>query len=116
MKSLTQLFSLKKKEENQINTFEDNQEDKEQIRITYYQSGFAASVKATGKPIVLKACLQNLYMSFEDQCRKQKLEQDRLKQPYKEEQEKNRTELKKCEAAIGIYEKKNKTSMIISTK
>jgi hypothetical protein len=48
----------------------------------------AASIKATGKPIVLKACLQNLYMSFEDQCRKQKLEQDRLKQPYKEEQEK----------------------------
>jgi hypothetical protein len=45
-------------------------------------------------------------MSFEDQCRKQKLEQDRLKQPYREEQEKNRTELKKCEAAIGIYEKK----------
>jgi len=106
MKSLSQLFSLKKKEENQINSFEDNQEDKEQIRITYYQSGFAASVKATGKPIVLKACLQNLYMSFEDQCRKQKLEQERLKQPYKEEQEKNRTELKKCEAAIGIYEKK----------
>ena len=45
-------------------------------------------------------------MSFEDQCRKQKLEQDRLKQPYREEQEKNRTELKKSEAAIGIYEKK----------
>ncbi|PTS95431.1 ABC transporter permease [Flavobacterium sp. HMWF030] len=76
------------------------------MRITYYQSGFAASIKATGKPIVLKACLQNLYMSFEDQCRKQKLEQDKLKQPYREEQEKNRTELKKSETAIGIYEKK----------
>jgi hypothetical protein len=45
-------------------------------------------------------------MSFEDQCRKQKMEQDKLKQPYREEQEKNRTELKKSEAAIGIYEKK----------
>lgn len=106
MKSLTQLFSLKKTEDSQIVNFDENEEDKEQIRITYYQSGFHASIKATGKPIVLKACLQNLYMSFEDQCRKQKLEQDRLKQPYKEEQEKNRTELKKCEAAIGIYEKK----------
>ena len=104
MKSLTQLFSLKKVEDS--NTFGENEEDREQIRITYYQSGFAASIKATGKPIVLKACLQNLYMSFEDQCRKQKLEQDKLKQPYREEQEKNRTELKKCEAAIGIYEKK----------
>lgn len=106
MKSLTQLFSLKKTEDSLITNFDENEEDREQIRITYYQSGFAASIKATGKPIVLKACLQNLYMSFEDQCRKQKQEQDRLKQPYKEEQEKNRTELKKCEAAIGIYEKK----------
>ncbi|WP_428228712.1 ABC transporter permease [Flavobacterium sp.] len=106
MKPLTQLFSLKRTDDSSIKTLDENEENKEQIRITYYQSGFAASVKATGKPIVLKACLQNLYMSFEDQCRKQKLEQDRLKQPYKEEQEKNRTELKKSEAAIGIYEKK----------
>ncbi|TDW48737.1 hypothetical protein EV144_103254 [Flavobacterium sp. 270] len=106
MKSLTQIFSLKKPEDSSVNIHNENEEDREQIRITYYQSGFAASIKATGKPIVLKACLQNLYMSFEDQCRKQKLEQDRLKQPYREEQEKNRTELKKCEAAIGIYEKK----------
>ncbi|KIQ22397.1 hypothetical protein RT99_09470 [Flavobacterium sp. MEB061] len=105
MKSLTQLFSLKKTEDSPV-VFEENEDDREQIRITYYQSGFAASVKATGKPIVLKACLQNLYMSFEDQCRKQKLEQDKLKQPYREEQEKNRTELKKSEAAIGIFEKK----------
>lgn len=106
MKPLAQLFSLKKNEDSPIKNLDENEEDREQIRITYYQSGFAASIKATGKPIVLKACLQNLYMSFEDQCRKQKLEQDRLKQPYKEEQEKNRTELKKSEAAIGIYEKK----------
>lgn len=106
MKPLAQLFSLKKPEDSSFKVFEENEEDREQIRITYYQSGFAASVKATGKPIVLKACLQNLYMSFEDQCRKQKMEQDRLKQPYREEQEKNRTELKKSETAIGIYEKK----------
>lgn len=106
MKPLAQLFSLKKSEDSSIKVLEENEENREQIRITYYQSGFAASVKATGKPIVLKACLQNLYMSFEDQCRKQKMEQDKLKQPYREEQEKNRTELKKSEAAIGIYEKK----------
>jgi hypothetical protein len=106
MKSLQQIFSLKKVEDLQPNTFEENYEDREQIRITYYQSGFAASVKATGKPIVLRACLQNLFSSFEDQCRKQILEQERLKQPYKEEQEKNRTELKKNETAVAIYEQK----------
>ncbi|TRX35635.1 ABC transporter permease [Flavobacterium restrictum] len=106
MKSIQQLFSLKKVEEPQANLFEETQEDREQIRITYYQSGFAASMKATGKPIVLRACLQNLFSSFEDQCRKQILEQEKLKQPYKEEQEKSRTELKKYETAIGIYEQK----------
>ncbi|NHM05696.1 ABC transporter permease [Flavobacterium sp. CYK-4] len=106
MKSLQQLFSLKKIEQPEENAIVEVEEDREQIRITYYQSGFAASVKASGKPIVLKACLQNLYNSFEDQCRKQKLEQDRLKQPFREEQEKNRTELRKCETAIGVYEKK----------
>ncbi|REG90486.1 ABC transporter permease [Flavobacterium aquicola] len=107
MKSLQQIFSLKKIEEPQSNSFEENEENREQIRITYYQSGFAASVKATGKPIVLRACLQNLFSSFEDQCRKQSLEQERLKQPYKEEQEKSRTELKKNETAIAIYEQKD---------
>ncbi|PJJ07032.1 hypothetical protein CLU83_0164 [Flavobacterium sp. 1] len=106
MKSLQQIFSLKKVEEPQSNSFEENEEDREQIRITYYQSGFAASVRATGRPIVLRACLQNLFSSFEDQCRKQILEQERLKQPYKEEQEKNKTELKKSETAIAIYEQK----------
>ncbi len=108
MKSLKQLFSLKKTEETPVTTSENNENDREQIRITYYQSGFAASVKATGKPIVLRACLQNLFSSFEDQCRKQVLEQERLKQPYKEEQEKTRTELKKNETGITIFEEKEK--------
>ncbi|MCL6218195.1 ABC transporter permease [Zunongwangia pacifica] len=81
-------------------------EDKEQIRITYYQSGFAASTKASGKPIVLQACLQNLFASFEDQCRRQELEQEKLKQPYKEEQERLRTELRKLETGLSIFEEK----------
>ncbi len=106
MKPLQQLFSIKKRELIQVNSEVTDNEEKEQIRITYYQSGFAASVKATGKPIVLRACLQNLYNSFEDQCRRQSLEQEQLKRPYKEEQEKYRTELKKLETGLGIYEKK----------
>ena len=39
-------------------------EDKEQIRITYYQSGFAASTKASGKPIVLQALSTNSVCEF----------------------------------------------------
>lgn len=109
MKPLRQLFSLKKvEEETQINSFQENEEDREQIRITYYQSGFAASVRATGRPIVLKACFQNLFRSFEDQCRKQVLEQEKLKQPYKEEQERCKTEIKKNETAVGVFETKEK--------
>ena len=106
MKSLKELFSLKKVEEPQLTIIDDNEDDREQIRITYYQSGFAASIKATGKPIVLRACLQNLYSSFEDQCRRQMQEQERLKQPYKEDQEKSKIELKKLETGLSIHEKK----------
>jgi hypothetical protein len=109
MKALKQLFTLKKAEEQlKVISSDENQEDREQIRITYYQSGFAASVKATGKPIVLKACFQNLFRSFEDQCRKQVLEQEKLKQPYKEEQERSRTEIKKNEIGISVFEEKEK--------
>lgn len=104
MKSLKQLFSVKNHKGAMFSDKENEPEDKEQIRITYYQSGFAASVKATGKPIVLKACLENLYYSFEDQCRKLKDEQERLKQPYREEQEKCRVELKKYETGLSIQE------------
>ncbi|QWX84965.1 ABC transporter permease [Cellulophaga sp. HaHaR_3_176] len=104
MSSIKQLFSLKKA--NTAEKLSEKLEDREAIRITYYQSGYGASVKALGKPIIFRACLQNLFSSFEDQCRKQELKQERLKQPYKEEQEKQRTELKKCETGFGIYEKK----------
>lgn len=109
MKALKQLFTLKKAEEQpKVIPLEENQEDREQIRITYYQSGFAASVKATGRPIVLKACFQNLFSSFEDQCRRQVLEQEKLKQPYKEEQERCKTEIKKNETAINVFEEKER--------
>ncbi len=101
---LKNLFTIKKPTQSQEPT--EAEEDREQIRITYYQSGFAASMKASGKPIVLQACLQNLFASFEDQCRRQEIEQEKLKQPYKEEQERYRTELKKLETGLSIFEEK----------
>lgn len=109
MKSIKELFSIKKNisaDSSQNIEITNQGNDKEQIRITYYQSGFAASVKATGRPVVLKVCLQNLFNSFKDQCRKQKNEQEILKQPYIEEQERSRTELKKYETGLSIFEKK----------
>ena len=105
MDSIKKLFSIKDNKANLQPLLEDA-DDREQIRITYYQSGFASSSKASGKPRVLQACFQNLFNSFEDQCRRQLAEQEKLKQPYKEEQEKLRTELKKLETGLAIFEKK----------
>ena len=105
MGSLKNLFQLNKPEVEE-NKPENIEEHREQIRITYYQSGWGASVKAMGKPIVLKACLENVYNSFENQCKKQEYEQKRLKQPFTEEKEKQNTELKKLETLKGIQEGK----------
>ncbi|GAA4237545.1 hypothetical protein GCM10022291_24570 [Postechiella marina] len=103
MGAIKKLFKLKDKANSQ-EAYSSTEEAREQIRITYYQSGYGASTKASGCSINLGVCLKNLYYSFEDLCRKQLNEQERLKQPYIEEQEKQRTELKKRETALSIYE------------
>jgi len=105
MGTLKNLFATNKpKSEEKI--FEKSEEHREQIRITYYQSGYAASQKATGKSIVLKTCLENVYHSFENQCKNQEVEQIKLKQPFQEEKERQNTELKKLETLKGIQEGK----------
>ncbi|GAA4271468.1 ABC transporter permease [Aquimarina gracilis] len=104
MESVKKLFTLKKVESKPKSPNYTDENHGEQVRITYYQSGYGASKKASGSPITLRTGLHNLYNSFEDQCRKQLAEQQRLKQPYREEQERQRTELKKRETAIVIYE------------
>lgn len=109
MGALKDLFKTKTKEVSSNDKSFENDENFEQIRITYYQSGYGASSKAQGDPTTLRACLKNLYNSFENQCRKQLTEQKRLKQPYIEEQEKHKTELKKRETALAINEEKKHT-------
>ena len=103
MGAIKSLFKLKNSTDNKVVENYDN-EDREQIRITYWQSGYGASSKAFGDPLTFRTGLHNLYNSFEDQCRKQSNEQQRLKQPFVEQQEKNRTELKKRETVINISE------------
>ena len=109
MVKLRNLFAVKKEktvDEDTNNYNQVNIRTQENIRITYYQSGFAAAQKATGTPLVLKACLQNVYNSFEDQCRNQKIEQEKLKKPYFEEIERQKSEIKKLETAKEINEEK----------
>ena len=103
MGAIKKLFKLKNSEPSKP-SFDDTEEAREQVRITYYQSGYGASTKASGDAVTFGVGLKNLYNSFEDLCRKQLNEQQRLKQPYKQEQEKERTELKKRETALTIYE------------
>lgn len=111
MGAIKKLFKLKNRSTAASN--ENTEEAREQIRITYYQSGYAAATKASGNALTFGVGLKNLYNSFEDLCRKQLNEQDRLKQPYKEQQEKERTELKKRETALSIYDEQLQT--LIST-
>lgn len=107
MAAINKLFKLKTKVAPK--PVEDDTEDaREQIRITYYQSGYGASKKANGNPTTFGVALNNLYNSFEELCRKQLNEQRRLKQPYIEEQERQRTSLKKKETALSIYEETTK--------
>jgi hypothetical protein len=105
MEKLRNLFAVKK-EKQEVEELDFNGNNQDAIRITYYQSGFAAAQKATGKPIVLKACLQNVYNSFEDQCRNQQIEQEKLKKPYYEEIERQKSEIKKLETAKEINDDK----------
>ncbi|WP_394747088.1 Asp23/Gls24 family envelope stress response protein [Spongiimicrobium salis] len=111
MENISKLFTLKKKPSIEIETVDDNG-SREEIRVTYYQTGYGASKKASGEAVTFGVGLKNLYNSFENQCRKQLDEQHRLKQPYKEEQERYRTEVKKRETAIAIIEEQLKDTTL----
>ncbi|WP_191861052.1 ABC transporter permease [Hanstruepera ponticola] len=116
MGAIKNIFKLKNSNNTEA-VSEDTSEAREQIRITYYQSGYGASTKAFGDPVTFSVGLKNLYNSFENLCRKQLNEQERLKQPYKEEQEREKTELKKRETAFSICEEqKSKFEKVIEEK
>lgn len=106
MVNLNQLFTLKKVIPLPNSESVDTEEKETQVRITYYQTGYGAAQKAMGNPINFRAGLENVYHSFENQCRKQKEEQENLKKPYEEEKVRNQSELKNLETAISISEEK----------
>src|SRR5690606_12730022 len=103
---IRKLFTLKEREDADTFISDNEEQDEQHIRITYYQSGYGAALKAMGSPLNFKACLENVYTSFEQQCREQEIQQKRLKQPYIEEKQRKQNELKTTEAAISIFEEK----------
>ena len=108
MEKLRNLFETKKVEkiEENSNSNQENIRSQENIRVTYYQSGFAAAKKATGSPVVLKTCLENVYSSFEDQCRQQKNEQEKLKIPHLKDMVSSKSDLKGLEAVKELNDDK----------
>jgi predicted nucleic acid-binding Zn-ribbon protein len=104
MSALNNLFKLKNKTVQPEVKNEDTKEAREQLRITYYQNGYGASKTAEGNPPTLAIALHNLYNSFEDLCRRQLNEQEVLKQPFRQTQEQERTQLRKLDTALTIYE------------
>ncbi|MDR6781913.1 CHASE3 domain sensor protein [Pedobacter africanus] len=103
---IKRLFITKKSEEPELSVSVTEEAEDQRIRITYYQSGYGAAIKAMGAPINFRACLQNVYESFEQQCRDQEVQQAKLKQPYIDEKARKNSELKNTEAAISIFEEK----------
>ncbi len=103
---IRKLFLTRKQEESESTVNADDELQEQTVRVTYYQSGYGAALKAMGSPINFKACLENVYNSFEQQCREQELHQAKLKQPYLEEKSRKHSELKNTEAAISIFEEK----------
>jgi predicted nucleic acid-binding Zn-ribbon protein len=103
MSSVKSLFKLKNEPVKPLFVEVDTQEAREQVRITYYQSGYGDSALAYGEPLTLGMSLRDLYNSFEDLCRKQLNEQEILKQPHRQNQEQERTKLRKLETALSIY-------------
>jgi hypothetical protein len=103
---IKKLFLTKTNAESESITSVDEEKDEYTSRITYYQTGYGAALKAMGSPINFKACLENVYTTFEQQCRDQEIQQRKLKQPYFDEKTRKQSELKNTEAAISIFEEK----------
>lgn len=103
---IRKLFVTKEPESKVFGVQADEEQEEQRVRITYYQSGYGAALKAMGAPVNFRACLENLYASFEQQCRDQEIQQKKLKQPYLEEKSRKQSELKNTEAAISIFEEK----------
>ena len=72
--------------------------------LTYFESGYGSAKMANGSPVIFNRCLDDVYQKFKEKCRSDEKEQQRLNTPYIEEQERQRTELKKAECLKSIKE------------
>lgn len=77
------------KTNNDNNSFESFEDRKK----TYHKNGFDTSRSCQGSPDVLKTSFDAIYHKFENQCKVDEFEQEKLMQPYKNELKCKQTEL-----------------------
>jgi hypothetical protein len=76
LKSIAQIKPTKKQEETEItHSFEDQ-------KVTFHEDGRSTSRSCQGRSENLQASLDAIYHKFENNCKKEEVEQIKLKQPY----------------------------------
>tara|TARA_B110000238_G_C16123337_1_gene438094 strand:+ start:673 stop:1935 length:1263 start_codon:yes stop_codon:yes gene_type:complete len=93
MNVLKKLITLKpKKEESDIASIREPQYIEPK---TYYDDGTNKCIDASGSPNILKNCLVEVFEKFKEESRLTFAEQERLKRPIREEQQRQKSELAK---------------------
>ena len=105
MNMLKRLIVTKPKKEAPI---DEVKKDENEIIETYHNLGYNDAKNANGNSKIFKKCLDDIYQKFKDRCRKDEDEQKRLNAPYVEEQEKQKTELRKQETIKLLKEEELK--------
>nr|WP_123812140.1 ABC transporter permease [Mangrovimonas sp. DI 80] len=101
---MKKLFALKpESREVNLKPIEDS-ENKKDIKLTFFESGYGASKQCEGNHLVFKACLEDVYMDYKGKCRENEKLQKELKGPYLDEKGKQEIELKKRKTAQALIE------------
>lgn len=84
-------------------------EEKKDVKLTFFESGYGSSKQASGNHKVFRACLNNVYMDYKRKCAEDEELQKKLKDPHIQEKGREGIELKKRQTAKAILEENIKT-------
>ncbi|AZJ35538.1 ABC transporter permease [Tenacibaculum singaporense] len=84
-------------------------EEKKDVKLTFFESGYGSSKQASGNHKVFRACLNDVYMDYKRKCAEDEELQKKLKDPHIQEKGREGIELKKRQTAKAILEENIKT-------
>ncbi|WP_425658952.1 ABC transporter permease [Tenacibaculum ascidiaceicola] len=84
-------------------------EEKKDVKLTFFESGYGSSKQASGNHKVFRACLNDVYMDYKRKCAEDEELQKKLKDPHTQEKGREGIELKKRQTAKAILEENIKT-------